>query len=169
MWCFFEILSIFHTLPIGIGDDVARTRFPLERGSCRFYFPQCREAERERGRGRNKRCTLAQLYRNPCKFIPLLSKDFVLPWSSIFLLVHPSPLHPLPSCLPRKKIDLACRASSFFLSISLLPLSSLSLLPFLLSTKQTTTRSCKFAISRPVGVLILPIIDRSCSIRWNNR
>lgn len=154
MWCFFEILSIFHTLPIGIG-----TRFPLERDSFLFSTMSRR---RERGRGRNKRCTLAQLYRNPCKFIPLLSKDFVLPWSSIFLLVHPSPLHPLPSCLPRKKIDLACRASSFFLSISLLPFSP-SFFPFY-KTNYNSFVQIRYFSSR----CCFNFTDNR-SIRWNNR
>lgn len=161
-----KINNIFHdsrTLQIGIEDGCSVFRSNEPR--IVFLFSTM-SPRREREREGNKRCTLAQLYRNPCKFIPLLSKDFVLPWSSIFL--HPSPLRHTPyhAASPWKKIDLACRASSFSLSLSL---------SFSLQTKQTTTRSFVqiFTIfsSRRCFNFYQPIIDRSRhpSIPWNNR
>lgn len=92
------------------------TPFPLElagRSRRVFILHNVAEKRRERESGawRNKRCTLAQLYRNPCKFIPLLSKDFVL---RLILDIPPPPSSLDVHSLERKQI-----LQFFFFSVSL--------------------------------------------------
>ena len=114
-----EERAIFHDSHTSlIGSDIVAATISVDaffaRAGWRFllrFILHNVAKQRESGAWRNKRCTLAQLYRNRCKFIPLLSKDFVLAWSSIFLLPSTTPLR---RSLPWKKVDLAVDFPSFF-------------------------------------------------------